>query len=272
MLAFACATASAGAAQVASNRNARALFVADPGDARSLWVNPGALGLAGTLSVYADLTLGLEPPYDTGSPISQFSAGFNSYFLALGYQRDREPDALGTGTIRTHAVRVALWGRDGRVGAGAATTWYGGAGDGGVAVDIGVVYRAAAFLDLGGVIANLGQPSVRGSKLRARVRPAATLRLGGLVALQAQGELESAGPLGYAVGTRLRLPATALELTARLDTDSRLRRESFSFGLTWGAENRVGALVTASGDLGVTDAASLHLVSERSSQQRRRAR
>jgi hypothetical protein len=269
-LTLAAAAGSPSAAQVALNRNARALFAADPVDARGIWVNPAALGLPGTLSVYADVTFGLEPPYETGSPISQFSLGFNSYFLAFAYQSDRLPDTLGTGTVRGHAVRLALWGRDGRVGAAAATTWYGGEGDGGVGVDLGVVYRAGGLLDLGAVVANIGHPSVRGTELAVRFRPAATLRAGTLFALEAQGEFQRDSVLGYAVGTRLRLPALPLELAVRLDTDDRLRRRSFSFGLTWGGENRVGALVTTSGDLRVTDAASLHFVSERSNQPRRR--
>lgn len=225
-----------------------------------------------TLSVYADVTLGLEPPYETGSPISQFSLGFNSYFLALAYQLDRLPDALGTGTVRGGALRIALWGRDGPVGAGAATTWYSGSGDGGVAVDLGVVYRAGALLDLGGVVANIGQPTVRGTELRARFRPAATLHAGRLAALQAQAELESDRVRGYALGLRVRLPALPLEASARLGTDSRLRRERFTFGLTFGRENRGGVLATTSGDLHVTDAASVFLVSERSTQSRRRGR
>ncbi len=234
-------------------------------------MNPGALGLARTLSVYADFTLGLEPPYETGSPVSQISLGFNSYFLALAYQFDRLPDPLGSGTVRGHAVRAVIWGQDGRVGAGGATTWYSGGGDGGVGFDIGLVYRAAAFADLGGVIANIGQPSVRGTDLRVRFRPAVTLHTpSSLFAVQAQGDFGTDRLWGFSFGTRLRLPLAPVELTARLDTDGELRRESFTFGFTVGRENRVGALLSSSGDLQVPDAASLHLSSERSNQPRRR--
>lgn len=256
---------------MAVNRNARYLFAADPGDARSTWVNPGALGLAGTISVYADFTLGLEPPYETGSPVSQISLGFNSYFLAVAYQFDRLPDPLGSGTVRGHAVRAVIWGQDGRVGAAGATTWYTG-GDGGVGFDVGVVYRASGLLDLGGVLVNIGQPSVRGTDLRLRFRPAATIHAGSTVGLQAQGEIGTDRLWGFAFGTWLRLPLAPVQLTARLDTNGDLRRESFSFGLSLGGENRVGALMTAGGDLKVPDAMSFHFSSERSNQPRRRGR
>lgn len=271
VLAAASAIASAGAAQVAVNRNARYLFAADPGDARSNWVNPGALGLLHTLSVYADFTLGLEPPYETGSPVSQISLGLNSHFLALAYQFDRMPDPLdplGRGTVRGHAVRVTLWGQDGRVGAGGATTWYSG-GDGGVAFDFGVVYRATRLLDLGGVLANVGQPSVRGTELAVRMRPAITLHSPqGDVALQGQGDIGTRRLFGFAVGAKVSVPGAPLpiHLTARLDADGTFRRESFTFGVFVGGESRGAAVMTAGGDLREPDAASLHFASERSNQ------
>lgn len=265
--AAACALASGAAAQVAANRNARSIFAADPGDARSIWVNPGALGLAGTLSVYADVTIGMEPPYESGSPISQMSLGFNSYFLAVSYQFDRLPNPLGGGTVRGYAVRVALWGQRGRLGAAGASTWYSG-GDGGVGFDAGVAYRAAAMLDLGGVIANIGQPSVRGTDLRVRFRPAVTLHTpSGAIALQAQGDIGTDQLWGFAFGTSIRL--APLQLTVRLDTDGGLARQSVALGISFGGESRVGTLVTGSGDLKVLDAASLHLSSERSNKPRR---
>ena len=261
-------TASA-TAQVAVNRNSRSIFAADPGDARSIWVNPGALGLLGTLSVYADLTLGLEPPYETGSPVSQISLGFNSFFFAVSYQFDRMPDPFGTGgTVRGHAVRAALWGRYQRLGAGGTTTWYSG-GDGGVGFDIGAVYRAGTVLDLGAVVANLGEPSVRGTDLRVRFRPALTVHSPNeALALQAQSDLGTDRVWGFSVGTRIRL--AGVQWTARLDTDGELRRESIVFGLSIGGESRVGALASGNGDFSIADAVSLHLSSERSAQTRRR--
>ena len=232
-------------------------------------MNPGALGLPGTLSVYADVTLGLEPPYETGSPISQISLGFNSFFFALAYQLDRLPDPFSaTGTVRGHAVRAALWGQYRRIGAAGTATWYTG-GDGGVGFDAGVVYRAGRAMDVGAVLANIGQPSVRGTDLPLLIRPAVTLHAAGdLLAVQAQSDIGTDRLWGFAFGTRIRV--AMVEVTVRLDTDGELGRQSFSFGLAIGGTNRVGALVTTSGDVRVTDAASLHFSSERSTSAPRR--
>jgi hypothetical protein len=227
-------------------------------------VNPGALGLPGTLSVFADVTFGLQAPYDAGSPVQQFSFGLNSYFLAFSYQFDRLPDALGTGTIRGYAVRLALWGRHEKTGGGGTITWYSG-GDGGVGFDAGVLYRANSSLDLGAVIANIGQPTVRGIGLLALLRPAVNVHTpGGAFALQAQGEVDTYGLRGFAFGTAINL--APVHITVRLDTNAELQRESFTFGLSVGGETRVGTLATTSGDLSDMDAGSLHLTSEKSNQ------
>ena len=229
------------------------------------------LGLARTLSVYADLTVGAEPPFESGSPVRQLSLGFNSFFLAVSYQLDRLPDAIDpqrVADVRGHAVRVALWGQHGRLGAAGSTTWYSG-GDGGVGFDAGALYRAASAVDLGAVLMNIGQPSVRGTDLRLTLRPAVTFHTpSGAVALQAQGDLETERLRGFAFGARIRVAPVLL--TVRLDTDGKLRRQSFAFGLAFGGQNRVGTLVTTSGDLKVLDAASLHFSSERSTQSQRR--
>ena len=226
--------------------------------------------MAQSLSVFLDVTFGFDAPYDTGSPIQQYSLGLNSQFLAFGYQNDRLPDSLGTGTIRGHAVRMALWGRHNKFGGGGAVTWYSG-GDGGVAFDAGMVYRANRLLDLGAVLANVGSPTVRGIDLILRFTPAATLHTeGGTFALQAQADLDTYGFEGAAFGAAIK--AGFVHVTARLDTNGEFQRTGFAFGLSLGGLSRVGSLVTANGDLSDSDAASLHLTSERSTAPTRRRR
>lgn len=230
-------------------------------------MNPGALGLAGTLSVFGDVTFGFDAPYDSGSPVQQWSLGFNSHYLALGYQSDRLPDALGTSTIRGHAVRVALWGRHNKVGGGGSVTWLSG-GDGGVAFDAGMLYRATSVVDVGAVLGNIGQPSVRGIELQLFLQPAVTFHTtNGAFALHAQTDIQTDGVTGFAFGTTIRL--AVVHLTARLDTNGDLQRESFTFGLAIGGDTRVGTLASGSGDLSELESASLHLTSERSTQTRR---
>lgn len=263
------AAAHTGAAQVATNRNARYLFIADPGDARAIWTNPGALGLAGTLSVYADATVGFHASQPPGSALSQISVGFSSHFLAASYQFDRLPDAAG-GVVRGHAYRFVLWGSDGRFGVGGAATLYRG-GDGGQGFDVGAAYRLNPWMDLGAVVANLGEPSVRGAELTSVFRPAVTFHTRDhALGLQAQGAFGDAASSGFSVGARLlaRTPVT-LQAIARLDTDRDLRRRTFVFGLSIGGENRVVGVFTTSGDLRTSEAFSLHGVSERPRGRRR---
>lgn len=235
-------------------------------------MNPAVLGLPATLSVNADLTLGLQSPYNNGSPLSQLSFGFNSRFFAFGYQFDRFEDQVGgSGIIHAHTYRFALWGTDGRLGAGATATLYRG-GDGGTAYDFGVAYRLAGALDLGAVLANVGQPTVRGTDLRVSWRPAATFHLGRLAAVQAQADAGNDQLRGFAFGGQLRLgtPRMPLLLNARLDTDRDFKRQAFTFGLTLGGENRGAAFFTTSGDLKDGEALSVHGVSERSNRPSRR--
>ena len=257
------------AAQVAANRNTQYLFIADPADSRGVWVNPGALALSRTISVNADLTFGLQSPYSDGSPLRQLTLGFSSHFLAFAYQYDRLPDTLGGAGLHGHTYRAVLWGENGRLGAGAAATLYRG-GDGGTGYDIGVAYRLMPMLDVGAVLANVGQPTVRGSELDFTWRPAATVHIGEMFAVQAQGDFESDGVNRFAFGTRLRVGRRRpFQLSARLDTDADLRRQSFSFGLTVGGESRGAFVATASGDLKQGEAVSFHGVSERSRGSRR---
>lgn len=175
---------------------------------------------------------------------------------------------MGGGIIHAHAYRVVLWGENGRVGAGGAATLHRG-GDGGNAFDFGVAYRLTPLIDLGAVLANVGQPSVRGTDLRLALRPAVTVHAGGLFALQAQTEATRDRVTGYAFGARLRL-GHLLQLGARLDTDGDMRRQAFSFGLSAGGDDRGIAVFTTSGNLKTGEALSLHGVSERSTRASRR--
>jgi hypothetical protein len=230
------------------------------------------------LSVHADLTFGLQSPYDDGSPISQLSLGFNSRFLAFGYQFDRLEDQVGTsGIIHAHTYRIALWGSNPRrrVGVGTAVSLYGGGERRGTGSwDFGVAYRVSSLIDLGAVAANvIGHPTIRGHRLSTLLRPAVTVHAGSSIALQAQGNWSPGrdGWRGYGFGGLLRLGGrTPFQLNARLDTDRSLRRQAFTFGLTVGGENRGAAMFTTSGNLKDGEALSLHGISERSRESSRR--
>lgn len=258
MLALAAGTPAA--AQVALNRAAAYLQLTEAREAPAVWVNPAGLATIDA-SVYLDLTVG-----DPGSRgrLRQLSAGFDSHGLSFAYQRDLFDGVTG------HTYRLGLAGASGGLAAGMATAYYRGATTG-TGWDLGVRYEAGPRLVVGGVIANIGQPVVRG--LQQRV----TFGAGGTVApfgpqfdLSASGRTTPDDVVGYAFTVRghmgSRRPVTLL---ARLDTDGRLRRGAFAFGLSIGAADVVGVVATTPGDLSALEAASLYGVTTRGQGARR---
>ena len=264
---------SAASAQVASNRATRYLYPTDVTDARALWVNPGGLGRIKEASIHLDVTVGEPGP---GGRLRQLTAGFNSRGFSLGYQRD-----LFDGGVRGHTYRLGFAGGARRLAAGGAATLYRGASSS-KGWDVGVVYDLAPALTIGGVIANIGRPIVRDSTQPVTYTAGATLRLpgagglggvGGVVgmagvsgAISADVRIMSDGVAGYAFGARMGLrerTAWPLRLLLRVDTDRTLRRAGFALGLSVGADDLIGAVATAPGDLRRVDALSLYGVSTR---------
>lgn len=248
----------AGAQEVASNRATSYLHPTDVRDARALWVNPAGLGVLRDASVYAELAV--ANPGARGR-LQQLNTGFNARGLAFAYQRD----VLSAGA-RGHTYRLGLAGASEGLAAGFAVALYRG-DTRATGWDLGVVYNRIPALTVGGVIANLGQPIVRGFEQRVTFVPGATwrppLRTLGL-ALSAHARITSDSVLAYAVGLGWqgtgRLP---IGIFARLDTDGGLRRGAFAVGLSIGGADRVGAVISTPGDLSGVDAASLYGLSTR---------
>ncbi len=261
---------SAASAQVAPNRATRYLHPTDVTDARALWVNPGGLGRIKEASIHIDVTVG-EP--GSGGRLRQLTTGFNSRGFSLGYQRD-----LFDGGVRGHTYRLGFAAGARRLAAGGAAALYRG-GSSSSGWDVGVVYDLAPALTIGGVIANIGRPTVRDSTQPVTYTAGATLRLpsageaggargaaGVSGAVSADVRIMSGGVAGYAFGARVGLrerTAIPLRLLLRLDTDRTLRRAGFALGLSVGAEDLLGAVATAPGDVRRIDALSLYGVSTR---------
>ncbi len=245
----------AAAQQVFRNRATTYLFPTDISDARAIWVNPAGLGIAREASVYGEASVG-----DPGSHgrLRQINAGFNSRGLAFGYQRDIFDD--GT---RGNTFRLGLAGGAGGLAAGFDVTHYRGSGAKETGWDLGVSYQAYPVLRLGLVMANLGQPTVRGIQQRLTFVPAATWhpRPLGPFGVSTLGRITPDAVESFAFGASwsagggTRWPVAVI---ARLDTDRDLRRGAFAFGISLGGENRFGAVLTAPGDISRLDAVSLY--------------
>src|SRR2546430_7484471 len=106
-----------------------------------------------------------------------------------------------------------------------------------------------ASLTVGGVIENVGRPSVRGTMLPITYVPSATLRLwDARAALSADGRFTSAGALGYAVGLPATLGAGArvpVRVLGRLDTDRGVARAGLALRVSLRAPDGAGLPATA---------------------------
>jgi hypothetical protein len=256
------------ATQVAPNRTTAYLHPTDVRDARALWVNPAGLATVTEASVHADVTVG-EP--GANGRLRQLTAGFNSRGLSFAYQRD----VFDSG-VQGHTYRLGLGGGGASAGglaAGFAIAHYRGAAKA-TGWDLGVTYSRAPALTLGGTIANIGQPVVRGERQRVTLLPGVTWRpLGPMAAFSAHARLLTDSVLGYAVGISWQSDGARrwpIAILARLDTDDGLRRAAFVFGLSIGGADRVGLVLSAPGDVSEIDAASVYGVSMRTAGGRRR--
>jgi len=261
------------AQQVAPNRATAYLFPTDVRDARAVWVNPAGLGVQREASIYAEFAVG-----DPGAKgrLRQVNAGFNARGLSFGYQRD-----MLDGGVRGHTYRVGLAGGADRLAAGFAVAHYRGDGAKSTGWDLGITYAAYSSLTIGLVTANLGQPVVRSIQQRLTYVPGLTWRPNRIPALafstHARATRDSVSDYVFGVSWRTASRTGAgmprrwpVEIVARLDTDGGLRRAAFVLGLSIGAQDRFGAVVSTPGDVARVDGVSLYGLATREPRARRR--
>lgn len=255
------------AAQVAPNRATAYLHPTNASDARAVWVNPAGLGVLREASVYAELAV--NDPGAAGR-LRQVNAGFNARGLSFGYQRD-----VFDGGARAHTYRVGLAGGSGNLAAGLAIARYRGTNTTpATGWDLGVVYAWRPALVVGGVIADIGQPSIRGVEKRVTFVPGFTWRPGASgesaagaafeFSAHARATTDSVASYSFGAAWRSRgqgrFPLAAL---IRLDTDGQLRRGAFALGVSIGGPDRVGVVASTPGDASRLETLSLYGVSSR---------
>ena len=158
--------AAGAGAQVAPNSTTLYLHPTDVADARAIWVNPAALAVVREASVYLDLAVG--NPGARGQ-LRQISGGFNSSGFAFGYQRD-----LFGGGVTGTTFRFGLAGGSRGATAGFASAVYRGSTAHAMGWDLGLTYLVRPTVTLGAVLANIGQPVVRGFRQPLTFAPALT--------------------------------------------------------------------------------------------------
>ncbi len=207
-------------------------------DARALWVNPAGVGPRRSASVHFDA--GVDDPGARGR-LRQLTTGFATGGLSIGYQRD-----LFDAGKRGHTFRAGLAAGSSSVSAGVAVALYRGDTKGS-GWDAGAVYRVGP-VRFGAVARNLHQPVVRGVLQRATFVPSVTVGGGSLIAVSAEGRITPDSSLGYAAGARLAIPGrVSIGLLARIETDRSLRRTGWTFGLSIGTRDVLGAVASTAG-------------------------
>ena len=247
--AAACLATQVAAGQSVRPRSGDYEFASTVHDIRALWVNPAGLGIVADASIMAELTL--ERPLGGDLRLAQWSAGFNRWGLAIGYQRDRFSEDSNTGTLR---FGLALPFRRGA--AGAAFSFYSGnaldtADTRDMGLDLGFQYRLLAPVNLGIVVRNIGRPDLRDS--RAPITGAVSLALRALPqhvlvageVLAAERLLESGYEVSYRAGMQLstggRRPFT---LITAVDLGRGLAFDRWLVGVAVGGPDRVAALAS----------------------------
>jgi hypothetical protein len=245
------------AQQVAPNRATAYLFTTEVRDARAIWVNPAGLGALRDASIYAETSVG-----DPGSKgkLRQINAGFNARGLSFGYQHDVLDDGL-----RGNTYRLGIAGGSGGLALGADVARYAGSGTKATGWDIGTTYVALPPLTVGILASNIGQPVVRGIQQPFTFVPGFTWRPFSAFSFSTDARLTTDSVASYSFGLSWKsgMQGWPLALLARLDTDGDLRRGAFTFGLSLGARDQFGLMMTTPGDAAGIDQASLYGLSSR---------
>jgi hypothetical protein len=241
------------AQQVAPNRATAYLFPTNVRDVRALWVNPAGLGVQREASIYAELVV--TDPGALGQ-LGQINAGFNARGLSIGYQRDQ----LDAG-VRGHTYRLGLAGGSGALAAGGAMALYRGTDAKATGWDVGVTYTVHRSLNAALVVANMGQPVVRGLQQRMTYIPGLTWSPVAGLGFSTDARITPDSVASYAFGLSWRTGTGGqwpIEVITRLDTDGDLRRGAFVLGLSLGGQDRFGAIGTTPGDVSRVDGISLY--------------
>ena len=247
----------ASAQQVASNRANAYLFTTDVHDTRAIWVNPAGLGVLREASIYAEAAVG--DPGSNGT-LRQWNVGFNARGLSFAYQHDNLDDGL-----KGNTYRLGLAGGSGGLAVGTDIARYAGSGAKATGWDIGMTYLLKPTLNVGLVAVNIGQPVVRGLEQRFTLVPGFTWKPSGAFSFSTDARITPDSVASYAFGLSWKSGGSKwpLAVIARLDTDGDLRRGAFVFGLSLGARDQFGLVLTTPGDVSSVDQASLYGLSTR---------
>jgi hypothetical protein len=233
------------AAQTLPPRSTDYLFVTNATDARALWVNPAGLNVTPEASIFAEFALRRN---QSNLRMEQYTVGFNSRGLSLGYQRNRPPGASAVSVLRAGLGIPMARGAIGLSGARHSQD-----STKSKELDLGILVLATTSFQLGAAVRHIGRPTIEGVELPitavAGVQwTAARLQLSSeVLATEQRAPGESGYQFGYRVGTRVMVLSGSLPLmtiaAANLGSTGRIR--GFSVGLTLGMATQVTSIGSA---------------------------
>lgn len=228
------------AAQAFPSRSQAYLFTPLVDDARALWVNPAGLGVVREASIMGEAAF--NQPDSGNVRVTQWSVGFNTRGLSVGYQRDRLESGASNQLLRIGLARPF---RGGAVGMDLSLYW---STTNDRAFNAGITYELLPSVATSLVLRNIGQPLVGGVKLPftgvAGVGWSGPEKLF-QIAGEALGSnrLESSGvDLSYRAGVRVATPTPfPVAAMAVVHFASDLVADRFFIGLALGGTRRLVA-------------------------------
>lgn len=231
-------------AQSVSPRSRDYLFLTNVADVRALWVNPAGLVLVPEASIIGELMFERR---GGELRVEQYTLGFNSRGLSIGYQRNRLVGQKAQSTLRTG---FGFPFRGGSLGVAFSrhsqdsTKSYG--------VDFGLIYVPSITLQLGLAIRDVGRPTVRGADLPVTTVGAAQMTLSVMqltweTAAAERPEPDDSGfDFTHRAGVRLALwKQLPVMVIGAVDMGSNLRIDRFNLGLSIGGARQLTSIGSA---------------------------
>ncbi len=226
------------AAQFRTARSGDYLFAASVQDARALWVNPAGLAVLFEASIMGEVLVARNENDDHS--LAQITAGFNSRGFAFAFRRDRFDDSTAGNTWRFGGSRAFR-----KVTVGASFTIYAGDVDQ-REVDLGIRLLLAPTLQVGAVLRHIGEPVVRGVRLRPTGVFGLSWSAAGVIQLNGEATLVDPGApdgldVSYRAGVMLslaRVMPLPLRILSAFDLRDDLGVDRLLLGLVLGGADR----------------------------------
>ncbi len=236
--------ANAALSQGVTVRSRDYLFLTNVADVRALWVNPAGLALVTEASLLGEFTV-----QRTGGEIrlEQYSLGFNSRGVSIGYQRNRFEGESAVGILRT-GLGVPF--RHGTFGVAASR--YSQDSTKSYDADLGVIYVPSVRVQFGLAVRHLGRPLVRLAKLPITTVGAAQLTTSIVqvtwetLAAERLAPTESGFNFAHRAGARVAFPGrTPVILLGSVDLGSNLRIDRIHVGFSIGRTRQITSIASA---------------------------